>query len=772
MKRNWKDFFKGTNYLCLLSIIILGLALINACSKSVDLQTGTFVDSPVQGLTYQTATTSGTTGANGTFGYYPNETVTFSVGGVALGATAGTAVVTPVNLVAGATGVTDQTVTNIGIFLQTLDEDGDLNNGIKINTQTRAIVAANAVGLNFNQTAAAFAADPKIIALITALNLNNAAGFTSGEIGGRQMRSATDAQAHMMASTGERKAVTTTFGVVNGYAYDSGTWVWKGVPYAKPPVGALRWKAPLDPDPWTGVREATANCNVCSQHVTNSYWMSSGAFTGSEDCLYLDIYRPKTTDTGLPVYFYIHGGSNNFGSARQYDGSYLAKRGNMIVVYVQYRLAGLGFLTHPALRASGTDEDKSGNYGTLDHIKALNWVKNNIAAFGGDPAKVMIGGQSAGAHNTTNLIISPKSAGLFRAAFIQSDAMDPFTVAYADSMTNTTIKGLLIRDGLATDAASAAAYLGTMTNSQIETFLRNKTAEQILKSRRDGMGAVGSGSMPTHDAIRDGIVIRDSNWTDAIAAGTYNKVPIVIGCTQYEWKDFQPLYGTAVKYIYAAGSNPPVPSSAYTWLDLFKVIGVGGNLTLDAVLPTQLDKDLYGTIADLRSRIWRASYMDTLARAFKANDAANPVYSFVFKWKGGGDPARADFAALFGAAHSMDIPFFQGRETDAWNYSFTTANQAGRVALQGAMMDYLISFAKTLNPNPSGSTLPSWVQWSNTEGANKVITFDANLSNYVIVPDTTEVTRIGLNTEINAARSTYAHAIGVFNAWGITPVVQ
>jgi len=772
MKWKGRAFLKSSLYLSVLSILFLGLVFLNACSSGGEVQTGVFVDSVVEGITYQTQTLSGTTNSKGQFNYYPNEIVTFSVGGVALGSSVGRGVITPVNLVAGATDVTNQAVTNICVFLQTLDEDGDLNNGIKINEKTRTIVGATASGLNFNQSASAFAADSKVTAMMTALNLNNAAGFTNEEAGGRKLRSVAEAQAHMTASTSEKKAVTTAFGVVNGYAYDSGTWAWKGVPYARPPVGALRWKAPLDPLPWTDAREATASCSECTQAVIDSYWRSSGAFTGSEDCLYLDIYRPKNNDTGLPVYVYIHGGSNNFGSAKQYDGSYLAKRGNMVVVFVQYRLAALGFLTHPSLRTSGTDDDKSGNYGTLDQIKALTWVKNNIAAFGGDPAKVMIGGQSAGAHNVMNLIVSPKGAGLFRAAFIQSAAMDPFTVTAADSMTNTTIDGLLIRDGLAANAAAAAAYRATMTQAQIETYLRSKTAERLMMSRRDGTGAVGSGSMPTHSVIRDGVVIRDTTWSAAIAAGTYNKVPVVIGATEDEWNNFMPLYGVAVKNVWCAGSNPPVPSSAYTWLDLFKVIGVDGNLTLDAVLPTQTDKNLYTTVGSLRSRIWRASYLDPLARAFRTNDPANSVYAFLFKWKGGGDPARANFATIFGAGHAMDIPFFFGRESDSWNYSFTAANQAGRIALQGAMMDYLISFARNLNPNPSGSSLPVWSQWNNADGGYKIITFDANLTNYVIGSSNTELTRVSLNPEINAARATYAHAIGVFNAFGILPVAQ
>lgn len=560
-------------------------------------------------------------------------------------------------------------------------------------------------------------------------------------------------------------SVITPYGILVGADAGNDSWVWKGIPYAKPPVDALRWKAPEDPEPWTGIREATKACSECAQQVYDQYWRSSNAFKGGEDCLYLDVYRPKTDATNLPVYVYIHGGSNNFGSAKQYDGAALAKRGDMVVVFIQYRLNALGFLTHPALRTSGTDQDKSGNYGTLDHLKALTWVKNNIAAFGGDPTKVVVGGQSAGAHNTMNLIVSPLGQGLFRGAFVQSAAMDPYTVAAADAMTNKTIDGLLIRDGLAADAAGAAAYRATMTNAQIETYLRGKSAELIMRARRDGTGADGTGSMASHSVIRDGIVIRDNTWVGAIGAGTYNKVPVVIGSTRYEWKDFMALYGVPVK-VY---SGYTVPSSSYTWADLFKVIGVGGNLTLNAVLPTQTDRDLYEAIGSLRSRQWKATGVDVIARALKANDANNNVYAYLFKWSGGGDLALASFSTLFGAAHSMDIPFFQGRSQDAWNYSFTTANQAGRQALQGAMMDYLISFVKTGNPNPAGSTLLTWPEWDNTAGGPKVITFDANLNNYLLDVSNTEETLSGLAPEITAARAAYPNAVNVFNMFGIVP---
>ena len=266
-------------------------------------QTGQFIDSEVEGLSYQTASRSGTTNASGQFEYRQGETVTFSIGSFTLGSVSGQSIVTPIQLVSGATYPSHQAVINLCVFLQTLDEDGDLNNGIKINAQTTAVVQANAAGLSFNQTPTAFAADPIVTGLMAALNNSNAAGFTSQEAGGRRLQNAAEAQAHLAATLAPRYPVTTAFGIVSGYAYNENAWAWKGVPYAKPPVGALRWKAPLDPDPWTGTRHATAACSDCTQQIYDQYWRSANAFKGSENCLYLDIYRPRTTQTGLPVSF-------------------------------------------------------------------------------------------------------------------------------------------------------------------------------------------------------------------------------------------------------------------------------------------------------------------------------------------------------------------------------------------------------------------------------------------------------------------------------------
>ncbi|HOL59287.1 MAG TPA: carboxylesterase family protein, partial [Syntrophales bacterium] len=358
---------------------------------------------------------------------------------------------------------------------------------------------------------------------------------------------------------------------------------------------------------------------------------------------------------------------------------------------------------------------------------------------------------------------SPLAQGLFRGALVMSAAMNIYSQASADAMTDTTIKGLLIRTGRASNATEAAQVLAGMTNAEIEAFLRSQPAELVVRCRRDGMGADGTGSMTTHSAIKDGTVIKHSSWLEAIGAGEYNKVPVMIGSTEYEWKDFQGLYGALVKLY----SGNKVPSSQYTWFDAYKVIGVGGNLALTDVLPTQRDQDIYTSVATLRSRLWKVTGVDQIARALKTNDASNGVWAYLFKWAGGGDPALANFKFLFGAAHAMEIPFFFGYPTDAWNYSFTSANKTGREALQLAMMDYLIAFVKNLNPNPTGSSLPTWSEWNNTAGANKYISFDADLTNYIIQSSVYEETLSAVQADVATAKALYPEAAYVYTMFGM-----
>lgn len=197
---------------------------------------------------------------------------------------------------------------------------------------------------------------------------------------------------------------------------DEGVLAFKGIPYAEPPTGSLRWKAPQPPRKWRGIREATQFGNACLASIG-----LPSAVAQSEDCLTLNVWTPaQRSNEKLPVMVWIHGGGFQFGSSAElaYDGARLAEKG-VVVVSINYRLGALGFLALPALDAEGT---ASGNYGLLDQIAALQWVRKNIASFGGDPRNITLFGESAGAHSVGLLMSTVKARGLFHKAIIQSGA--------------------------------------------------------------------------------------------------------------------------------------------------------------------------------------------------------------------------------------------------------------------------------------------------------------------------------------------------------------
>lgn len=257
-----------------------------------------------------------------------------------------------------------------------------------------------------------------------------------------------------------------------------------------------------------------------------------------------------------------------------------------------------------------------------------------------------------------------------------------------------------------------------MSNVQIETYLRSKTALQLTQAFRTGAGN------PMSAAFRDGNVIRDNTWLGQIATGTYNKIPAMIGSNRDEWKAYMGLYGAAFKAYFGA------PTGTRSWSDNYSVLG--GVLSLTDVLPTALDQSFYEFAASLKSRQWKYYAVDGIARALKTNDPDNKVYASRFDWDGGGDPALVNFKSLIGAAHATDIYFWFDFAGDVFGLSSTAANEAGANELKYAMSSYLFSFVKTGDPNPSSSSLPIWPQWSNTGSDAKMMTFNANLSSYLI----------------------------------------
>jgi len=515
--------------------------------------------------------------------------------------------------------------------------------------------------------------------------------------------------------------VTTVFGAVGGGEDADGTFLWKAIPYARPPVGELRWRAPQDPLPWAGVRSAGSFNAGCTQFSP----VFRGSVTGSEDCLYLNVWRPRDAEAHLPVYVWIHGGGNSIGSATMvpdYYGNRVASRSRMVFVSMNYRLGPFGWFTHPALRDPGapgmTPQDASGNYGTLDIIKSLEWVRQNIEAFGGDPGNVTITGESAGAFNVLSLLVAPPAAGLFHRAISQSGSARTSGVDEADARSEQVLEELLVQAGKARTAAEAATLAAAMEPESVRAFLRSRTDRQIMRVYRPAaMGMIGNPAL-----IRDGAVLPLDGF-GVLTSGAYpNKVPLIIGTNKEELKLFLAFAGT-------------IP-----WRS-----------------------ELYAAIVKYGSDRWKASGVDEVARRLTANADQPPVYAYQFSWGApdalGRSPMPGTWGRRLGAFHSLEIPFLLGTDTlegVLQGLLFTRKNQPGRKALSAAMMDYAARFARTGDPNRPGSGLPEWIPWSNTAGALKLMVLDANDERALLGMTSTEVTDQGV---MDALRSELAEPV-------------
>ncbi|HIQ53729.1 MAG TPA: hypothetical protein EYH51_10770, partial [Pseudomonas pachastrellae] len=391
-----------------------------------DVLSGTFVDSPVAGLDYRGSQTAASkTGEGGEFSYRSGETLTFAIGNLVLGSAAGGQLLTPLDLVDGAAGADDQRVLNQLILLQSLDADGNLNNGILISPQIRDEVSLVAGTIEFDQSPSDFRA--AIAGLIA--DLEAAGAFSDTDPRERTVAVASDALEHFQRSTSERHLVSTTGGELRGFAATDDTWQFLGIPYAKPPLGELRWRAPQQAEPWEGVRDAVAWSDQAAQNPALERFGEGGM---SEDSLYLNVTAPKDADN-LPVMVWFHGGGFTAltSNTKPFNNPEAVVTKGVVQVSVNHRLGAFGYLAHPELSAE-SEYEGSGNYGQMDLIMALQWVQDNIAAFGGNPDNVTIFGESGGGRKVLSLMASPQAAGLFHRAISQSGTLRPDTRTLAD----------------------------------------------------------------------------------------------------------------------------------------------------------------------------------------------------------------------------------------------------------------------------------------------------------------------------------------------------
>ena len=532
----------------------------------------------------------------------------------------------------------------------------------------------------------------------------------------------------------------THFGTVVGVddSATTGTYAWKGVPFAKAPMGALRWKAPVDPDPWKKPKATQQFGNACAQYgriygpgANNRYdatiGTTLGQAVGSEDCLYLNIWRPANRHDDLPVIVFVHGGSDVSGYTADpvYDGAALAKTAHAVVVTVNYRLGIFGFLNLPQLKSGVDPNEDSGNFALLDLIKALQFVHHDIAAFGGDPHNVSLMGQSAGAINVYALLASPVvvnarhklfhravplSGGLSLATNLapgRIPTLNPASVYLAQG--NALLSNLLIADGLASDAASAAAYVASQTPAQIAAYLRSKSPATLfgtLLTKLALLGLAGSGPIP------DGAVLP----VDPIAtinAGNYLRVPVLAGNTRDEAK----LFPTFLALSPALGGvSGRLVSDATLFSTQFNYHpNDPPTMTIEQWVPAQylpVTTPVTGFNAktDLLNQIFFIASRDNILNALKAQQ--NEVWYYRFDW----DEEPAPWNDIYGAAHAFDLAFVFGNFGPSLfsNIANSTANKPGRLELSHAMMKSLGAFARRGDPNAPAVLGVTWTPWPST----------------------------------------------------------
>ena len=491
--------------------------------------------------------------------------------------------------------------------------------------------------------------------------------------------------------------ITTSAGVLAGRNDATlGVYCFKGIPFAAPPVGDLRWCAPQAVRPWQGVRPAHQFGPRAMQLPVfgDMDFRSNGM---SEDCLYLNVWTPNTGATGLPVLVYFYGGGNiaGDGSEPRYDGAALAAQG-IIVVTVNYRLGVFGFLAHPAL-ADATHQSV-GNYGYLDQRAALQWVQAEIGAFGGDPGRVSIAGESAGSISVSVQMASPLSHGLFALAIGSSGAVLGTMAAHTRA-----------------DAEAFGMAMAERMGATTAPALRAIPATQLLDLAAEGT--------PEHwSATIDGWFLPTSPW-DIYARGAQAAVPLLVG-----WNS------TEVPYMFLLGDQPPTVANYQS------AVRAQFGAAAEAVLAhyaAHSDAEVSTVATDLSSDVFIGHSTWRWAE-YQQQSAKQPVYRYIFAQPrppmrpelggavaglAGGiihsdDAAPPAPAMPVGAVHSADIEYFMGNLAGNPVYAWDATDHA----VSAQMQQIYLNFVKTGNPNGTG--IPAWQPLADT-GVQPVLTIAA-----------------------------------------------
>lgn len=498
---------------------------------------------------------------------------------------------------------------------------------------------------------------------------------------------ATEVAAPALEKTG---VVTIESGQLSGLIVDPAANIaaYKGIPFAAPPVGENRWRAPQPVQPWEGVRECNAYGNASLQVVSKLPINVPGFELNapvSEDCLYLNVWSPNKSDAEkLPVMVWIHGGGYTIGAASQplYDGLSLAQQG-VVVVTVNYRLGALGFMGHSAL-SEESGHKASGNYGIMDQIAALRWVKRNIANFGGDAGNVTIFGESAGGGSVFSLLVSPQAKGLFHRAIAQSGPIMNLKHITKQHGRFPSLESV-------GDEVVAKLGLSDKKGPELLTALRTLPAEQIVEATNVSIASLSMNVR--EDLLRwapivDGYIIPDRP-NKLIATGKFNQVPVMIGSNKDEGTMFTML------------ANP-----VKTPEDFDKMLTDAAPEhveTLRKHYPASNQQEMKASLnAVVRNLIFTLQARSAARLAAKAGVPAY-LYQFTFA-------SPAGLGKMMGAHHGAEIPYVFGSLASMRNPSDTDR------ALAETVSGYVVAFAKTGDPNHDSA--PVWPKYSPNDDAH------------------------------------------------------
>ena len=462
--------------------------------------------------------------------------------------------------------------------------------------------------------------------------------------------------------TTDELVVTTAQGAIRGERRH-GACAWKGIPFAEPPVGPLRFRAPQPPRPWQGERDGTRYGAVATQSRDPRVAMLSGLtdkMETSEDCLYLNVFSPAADGARRPVVVWIHGGAfiMGAGSLPLYHGAGFAARHDVVVVTVNYRLGLFGFLYLGELAGEAY---AAGNQALLDQVAALRWVQDNIAAFGGDPGAVTVMGESAGAASVASLLGMPSARGLFARAILQSGASALVLPAAADA---TELAREVVRELGVTPEGLREVPAATLMALQEQLVLRR------------GLAAFAP--------FLDGVAL-PRRPVEAVRAGEA-AVPLLLGSNRDEWALFDVLLGERVTTQLA---------------DVVRGrLGPIAELFHGAYLAARGDGAAHGAWVDLLGDLVFRIPMIHLAEAQLAHA---PAYVYRFDW------AAASFGGKLGAAHALELPFVWNKLDHPMSQLLLGGEAGEAQALATVVHDTWAAFVRTGDPNGAG--LPAWPRY-------------------------------------------------------------